>query len=247
MSIESLEAGMIGIENNLDLLRLHGIAVFRQDLPILCSLSSEDLVTCLLDWRVDCPNALYRLLEAVAQSDEASDHVAEALTHILSGWTEEPGTTDDVLVRAFPRIPSPQRNWVADRPGVHGPLGPVAGRDFESMGDLADEDEWPEGTPQPPGDTVAGLQARLQWNLNPGPVTGTWNPKTRAALYRFQFEHGILSPGTIDEETLRDLGVEPDEIERVRERGYQLVEGSPCTGVLTSENLVTSSTVPAPK
>src|SRR4051812_12926776 len=105
MSIDSLESGMVWVENNLDLLRLHGIAVFSQDLPILCSLTSEDLVTCLLSWRVDCPSALYRLLEAVAQSDEASDHVAKALTHILSTWTDEPSTTDNVLVRAFPRIP----------------------------------------------------------------------------------------------------------------------------------------------
>jgi hypothetical protein len=227
MSIESLEEELAYVETNVELSRLHGSAIFGRYLPTLCSLTSDDLVACLLNWRVEYPNALYHLFEAVAQSDEASDHVADALTYVLSQWTDEPSTTDEVLIRAFPRIPHPQRNWVADRRGVRVPLGLIAGRDFESMGELSDEDAWPEGAPQPPGDTVAGLQARLQWNLNPGPVTGYWNPKTRAALYRYKFEEYLPNPGTVDEKTLQRLEVEPDAIERARERGFELVEGPP--------------------
>lgn len=226
MSIAALEQRLALVDREPDHLRLQGRAVFGDLIPALLAIPARELVGCLLSWRVHHPDGLGMLFDAASASDEASDHVAAALVHVLSQWLDVP-RTDAVLVRAFPRLVSPQRDWAAEREGVNGPLGLVEGRDYQGTGELADEERWPDDESLPPGDSVAGLQARLQtWDLNPGPVTGSWNERTRVALRRFQFEHFLAGP-EVDEETLRTLGIDGEELERARQRGFQLVEGSP--------------------
>jgi His-Xaa-Ser repeat protein HxsA len=53
------------------------------------------------------------------------------------------------------------------------------------------------------------VQQRLKAaGFDPGAVDGVLGPKTRIALRKYQGSQGLSSNGTIDEKTLRSLGVE---------------------------------------
>lgn len=53
------------------------------------------------------------------------------------------------------------------------------------------------------------VQQRLKAaGFDPGAVDGVLGPKTRIALRKYQGSQGLSSNGTVDEKTLRSLGVE---------------------------------------
>ena len=77
------------------------------------------------------------------------------------------------------------------------------------------EDAYPDNAPPltsggPFEDLLKQVQEKLHANgFNAGPVNGTFNSKTQAALAQFQLSRAMPVSGALDEVTLRELGVEP--------------------------------------
>ena len=56
---------------------------------------------------------------------------------------------------------------------------------------------------------IRKAQERLKAaGFNPGPIDGLLGAKTKAAVRKYQASHGVERTGTLDEKTLRSLGVE---------------------------------------
>lgn len=59
-----------------------------------------------------------------------------------------------------------------------------------------------------PDQVIANVQAQLQQDgYYPGPITGSLNPSTRAALANYQRDHGLIVTATVDEPTVESLGL----------------------------------------
>lgn len=53
---------------------------------------------------------------------------------------------------------------------------------------------------------VGPLQKQLvAWGYNPGPVDGRWGPRTKAAIAKFQGDHGLEPDGGVNEELVIKL------------------------------------------
>ena len=62
---------------------------------------------------------------------------------------------------------------------------------------------------QDPGQVIANVQVELQRRgYNPGGVDGSYGPRTRSALIRYQGDNGLPVTGEIDEDTLNSLGLQ---------------------------------------
>ena len=68
----------------------------------------------------------------------------------------------------------------------------------------------PMTSASPYEDLFKQVQEKLRANgFDPGPVDGTFNSKTQAALAQFQLSRAMPASGALDEATLKELGVEP--------------------------------------
>jgi hypothetical protein len=191
------------------LLELHQIDVFDDVLPALATVSAVELADLLLQWRQDYPAGSYLLLQAIAASPLAGQ-LAEAFARRLASWEEDPEYVDAILAAGISQFEPPVRDWLVERPGVRSRLGLGPLDENQRLG--LDDRPLPEvPEPLPDVETVAGVQARLLLHeLNCGPVTGTWNPRTQAALHRLQYECDHPQPGAVDAQTIEWLrSVEP--------------------------------------
>ena len=92
------------------------------------------------------------------------------------------------------------------------PFAALAGRPEFST--IHPEDQYADSTAQaspddPYADLVKQVQEKLHANgFDAGPVNGTFNPKTQAALAQFQRLWALPVSGALDDETLLALGVD---------------------------------------
>jgi hypothetical protein len=205
MSRESIKQRLAKIQRDDDALRIAIADGVDQILDELKSTSPKELSALLLDWYRDGPDAVDLLLRSAARSDEHALVFARALVQLLTLWPDGDGPwvgIEDVLIRAFPKLGPPERDWVAERPAVREKYGLVPNRDFIPMGEVDEKDQWPSDQELPPLDDVRGIQARLlRAGYNSGAITGAWNDATRRALVRYQVEHAIPPSGELDRAT----------------------------------------------
>jgi hypothetical protein len=112
------------------------------------------------------------------------DTATEIAPTILAARVLDREDVDEILAAAFPRLTGAYREAAADREGVRRMLGisePLSIKPPEPAW------LWPSGKPYPPVDTIAGVQARLNYlELGAGPVDGEWTDLTRRALVRWE-------------------------------------------------------------
>ena len=59
-----------------------------------------------------------------------------------------------------------------------------------------------------PDQVIANVQAALrEAGYYVGPITGSLNPATRAAISNFQRDYGLIITGAVDEPTVQSLGL----------------------------------------
>jgi hypothetical protein len=202
---DRIGARLSEIQADDDAIRMVDLSRVEDLVPEICKLAPNALADRLLAWEPEAPDAVDLLLRAAAKSDVGALHVTRALVQLLTTWKDGQGPwvgTDEVLLRAFPSLAPPERDWVAERSAIRARYGLVPGKDFVPMGQPRDEDQWPRKKPLPPIDDVRGVQARLlRAGYNTGPITGEMNDATRRALVRYQIEHALPGTGTMDPET----------------------------------------------
>lgn len=76
----------------------------------------------------------------------------------------------------------------------------------------------PDSTEQPSEDAYTGFVKQVQERLralgfDAGPVNGDFGPKTQAALAQFQLSRTLPASGSLDDETLAELGVKREPAE----------------------------------
>jgi peptidoglycan hydrolase-like protein with peptidoglycan-binding domain len=65
---------------------------------------------------------------------------------------------------------------------------------------------------------IRQVQEKLQEEgHNPGPIDGNWGPQTQAAVEEFQREQDLQVTGKLDRQTLEELGVDEEIVERAGE------------------------------
>jgi peptidoglycan hydrolase-like protein with peptidoglycan-binding domain len=92
---------------------------------------------------------------------------------------------------------------------------PLAGHAAGAFSSLHPEEAIPDpvGTvaPGPYSGMISRVQEKLlELGFDPGPVNGDWGEKTQAALAQFQLSRTIPAGGQLDDQTLTQLGVEPE-------------------------------------
>jgi hypothetical protein len=215
MSAASIKARLLEVEKDRDAIlssEAGNLAPVADLVPEIARMKPKELLLHLFEWESEAPDALNMLLHAASRSEETAVPVARALVRMLTTWKEGQGPwtgVDDVLVRAFPHLTGPERDWVAERSAVREHYGLVPGKDFVAMGEPSEKDQWPRKKPLPPLDDVRGVQARLlRAGYNCGPITGQMNDATRRALTRLQVESSLPATGEIDAETRERLSYE---------------------------------------
>jgi hypothetical protein len=205
MSAAMIKSRLLQVQADGDAIRTDDVSRLEGSIDELCKLKPNELADRLLEWEPAAPDALNLLLRAAARSDRSALHFARALVQLLTTWKDGLGPwlgVDEVLLRAFPQLGSPERDWVAERAAIREKYELVPGKDFVPMGDPREEDQWPANQPLPPLDSTRGVQARLlRAGYNCGPITGEWNEATRRALVRYQVEKAIRPSGELDEPT----------------------------------------------
>ncbi len=208
MNARTIKSRLLEVQDDDDAIRAGELGAFdpvKALIPEIAKMPPKDLADRLLEWEPAAPDALNLLLRAAARSERSAVPVARALVQLLTLWKEGEGPwvgVDEVLVRAFPKLDAPERDWVAERTAVRERYGLEPGKDFVPMGAPSDADQWPYDRPLPPFGTTAGVQARLlRAGYNSGPITGEWNDATRRALVRYQVEHALAPTGELDEPT----------------------------------------------
>ena len=59
-----------------------------------------------------------------------------------------------------------------------------------------------------PDQVIANVQTQLQQGgYDSGPITGSLNSATRAAIANYQRDHGLVVTATVDEPTVESLGL----------------------------------------
>jgi putative peptidoglycan binding protein len=203
---------LLEIEAQKDALRTKDQSLVRDLLPLVEKMHPNALADGLLSWETDAPDAVNLLLEAASREEKTALHVARALVQLLTGWRDGVGPSsgvDAVLIRVFPKLAEPERDWVAERVAVRAKYNLVPGKDFIPMGEPEEGDQWPAGKRLPPIDDIRGVQARLlRAGYNSGPITGTFNEETRRALLRYQVECALPPTGQLDAATRERLALE---------------------------------------
>ncbi len=200
----SIPSGLIEtlryVERTPHLLELNQIDVFDPILQDLARVEKIELADLLLQLRNDYPAGSYLLLQAIAASPLAGQFT-EGFARRLSSWNEDTEYVDAILTAGLDQLDPITREWIIERPGVRSRLG-IGGPIGEPL--KLDDRPFPEiPYPLPDVSTVAGVQARLLLHeINCGPVTGTWNRRTHAALRRFQYECDHPQPGDLDRLTI---------------------------------------------
>jgi hypothetical protein len=205
MSATTIKARLLQVQADEGAIRTQDVSRLEGSIEELCKLQPNELADRLLEWEPIAPDAVNLLLLAAARSDRGALSFARALVQLLTTWKDGIGPwlgVDEVLLRAFPQLAGPERDWVAERTAVRQKYSLVPGTDFVPMGEPRDEDQWPADRPLPPLDSARGVQARLlRAGYNCGPITGEWNEATRRALVRYQVEKAIRASGELDEPT----------------------------------------------
>jgi peptidoglycan hydrolase-like protein with peptidoglycan-binding domain len=93
------------------------------------------------------------------------------------------------------------------------PLGAIAAGAFTA---LHPEEAYADPTERASPDPYTGFISRVQEKLRElgfaaGPVNGDFGSKTQAALTQFQLSRAIPASGQLDDPTLAELGVKPDD------------------------------------
>lgn len=189
------------LEGDLDRLRIASsgdVATALSELQALDSPRSRSAI--LGGWWVKYRNATSQLLRVIARDQEMAEQFASTL---LACEVLPADHVDDVLALAFPALTGAFRDAAMDRSGVRERL-----RIDEQLALPKPEAGWlwPEGKPFPPGDTVEGVQARLNYlGLGAGPVTGEWTDLTQRAFVRWQVLTGLAPTGELDLESTERL------------------------------------------
>jgi len=194
---------LASLDADRDRLRLASAADVETALAELRAVSSVFSRAVLLgEWVLAYPRATSQLLRVIARDQ---DTAAEFAPPILAARVLEREDTDDILVAAFPKLTGAYREAAADRDGVRRQLGiaePI------SVGPPDPAWQWPSGKPFPSADTVAGVQARLNYlDLGAGPVDGEWTDLTRRAFARWEVLHGFEPTGELDDRTTDELAL----------------------------------------
>ena len=161
-------------------------------------------IALLARWGLDYPTATGELLSRLAKDPESALKLAPIVLGVTNHWLED--EFDEILAAAFPQLTGPWRDAAVDRSGVRELLKLPLGAGYEVVPKPDPSWKWPIGKPFPSGDTVEGVQARLNYfGRGCGPVTGEWNEMTQRALMRWQIENGIEPTGELDEDTIFEL------------------------------------------
>lgn len=210
--VEQLSPGtraLAAIEHDDTFLRILGSMDLSAARDELMSLDDWGDASILLGrWASDYPTATSELIRRIARDPASALKLAPS---VLGSYAVSKNRlvddADELLSAVFPQLTGPWRDAAADRPGVRQLLGLPAGEGYASVPEPEPSWLWPVGKPFPPADTVAGVQARLNYfDRGCGPVTGEWNDSTRHALERWQIEHLLEPTGEMDAETVERLG-----------------------------------------
>ena len=75
---------------------------------------------------------------------------------------------------------------------------------------------------------IRELQEKLRdEGHNPGPIDGIWGPQTQAAVKEFQKENDLQVTGQLDQQTMKELGIEKQKAGEARELPPQPDVGKP--------------------
>jgi hypothetical protein len=150
----------------------------------------------LSGWKIAYRSAFAQLMIVIARDADTALELAPA---VLATDVLDDDQVDDILVAAFPRLTGAYREAAADRDDVRRVLGittPIL------VGPPDPSWLWPSGKPFPPADTIAGVQARLNYlEIGAGLVDGEWSDRTRRAFARWQVLSGLEPTGEVDYET----------------------------------------------
>jgi hypothetical protein len=194
---------LASLDADIDRLRLSSAADVETALAELRAVSSVFSRAVLLGgWSLAYPRATSQLLRVIARD---LDSAAEFAPTILAARVLETDDADGVLIAAFPTLTGVLREATADRAGVRRCLGisePISVQPPEPTW------LWPSGKPFPEADTIAGVQARLNYlDLGAGPINGEWTDLTRRAFTRWQVLNGFEPTGELDADTPHELAL----------------------------------------
>lgn len=84
------------------------------------------------------------------------------------------------------------------------------------------------GKQQLSSDQIRQAQEKLQQEgHNPGPIDGVWGPQTQAAVKEFQQAKNIQVTGQLDQQTMKELGIEEQKAGEARDLPPQPDVGKP--------------------
>ena len=203
-------AELAALENDGDLQRVCGTSVVSRAIEqLLATAEVGDRIVLLQTWSVDYPCATARLLSEIAQEPALATRIASA---VVAGRVLDSELKDEVLAAAFPNLTGPLRDAAADREGVRRMVGLRDGHGYIAVPAPDPAWLWPSDKLFPDVDTVAGVQARLNYlGLAAGPVNDEWNDLTRNAYARFQVLNGLPPTGEWDFDSSDRLAVSTPE------------------------------------
>jgi hypothetical protein len=201
---------LASLENDVDRLRIADAADVSGALTQLIATEPLfDRTVQLAEWIVAFPKATSQLLRVIANDRSASLKLAST---VLGSRVVQSDDVDDVLATAFSDLSGPVREAAADRDGVRQRLGIDEGAGYESVRPPDPAWLWPVGKLFPSVETIAGVQARLNYlGLGAGPINGEWTEPTRRAFARWQVLNGFEPSGELDLHSIEHLALKtPD-------------------------------------
>ena len=196
------------LEHDEDFLRLGGAVGVSRSLEQL--IQAEDVsarAAMLRHWAILFPRATAQLLTVISESAKLSTEFAPT---VLASDLRYFNAADDVLITAMPNLEGPFRDAARDRIGVREALQITEPTSVKSP-----EPEWfiSIGKPFPPIETIAGVQARLNYlGFGAGPITGEWDEQTRRAFAQFQVANALSPSGELDPESIECLAVNTPDV-----------------------------------
>ena len=194
------------LETNPDLMRARdpSLLVHARG-ELLAADEGIERVALLSEWVVEFPRAASRLL---VEGIYDKDFSAEIASTVIACEIIDADLKDRILAAAFPRLEVAIRDAAADRPGVRTIVRLEPNVGYVSVPKPDPTWLWPVGVPFPPVDSVAGIQARLNYlDLGAGPPTGMWNDATARAFVRFQVLNALEPSGEQDFESAERLAL----------------------------------------